>query len=578
MPEMKRLSALTGVVCAVVSFEAMTILHAQEFEDGVYRPVTEERLVRPDPGDWLMYRRTYNGWGYSPLAQITAANVANLVPVWSFSTGLRPGHESPPLVNGHLMFVTTPRNNVLALDARTGELVWRYVRQLPDGLTHGHPTNRGAALYEDKVYLATVDAHVVALDAVTGDVVWDKAVEDPGLGYYITMAPLVVKGKVMVGVSGGERGIRGFVAALDAGSGTEIWKAYSIPSPDQPGGDTWPAGAWRTGGAPVWLTGTYDPTLNLTYWGTGNAGPWMGDQRPGDNLYTNSVIAVDADTGELRAHHQYHWNGSWDWDEVDAPLIIDIERDGQMIDALVHPGRNGYLWVLGRHPNRISFIDAKPFVHQNVFTRLDSETGRPEYDPERRPGTGKRASFCPSLWGGKNWPAAAYNPMTRYLYIPANENLCSYIEGREAEYEPGERFIGASSQTFAREDADHFGELQAWDLDKGEKVWVNEFESPNWGPVLTTAGGLVFSGGTNDRYFRAFDAASGEILWRERTSSGIIGVPVSYMLDGVQYIAVQSGWGIDAQRMQGAIDRSLGQTTHVPQGGVIWVFALGSDS
>ena len=565
-------SLVSPVLAAALVNFAAPAARAQPPSD--YPPVTDERLVSPGPEDWLMYRRTYDGWGYSPLDQITAANVARLAPVWSLSTGLRPGHESPPLVNGRFMFLTTPRNNVLALDAGTGELLWRYVRRLPDGLTHGHPTNRGAALYEDRVYLATVDAHVVALDAATGEVVWEQPVEDHRTGYYMTMAPLVVNGKVMVGVSGGERGIRGFVAALDARSGAEVWKAYSIPTPDQPGGDSWPGDSWRTGGAPVWLTGTFDPVLNLTYWGTGNPGPWMGDQRPGDNLYTNSVMALDADTGELRGYHQYHWNGSWDWDEVAAPLLVDVERGGRTIDALVHPGRNGYLWLLGRHADGISFIDARPFVRQNVFTRLDPRTGRPEYDPNHRPGTGVRASFCPSLWGGKNWPPAAYNPLTRYLYVPANENLCSYIEGREAEYEPGERFIGASSQTFAHEDADHFGELQAWDLDAGEKVWTREFASPNWGPVLTTAGGLVFAGGTNDRYFRAFDARSGEILWRQRTSSGIIGVPVSFMIDGVQHIAVQAGWGIDAQRMQGAIDRSLGQTTHVPQGGVLWVFAL----
>ena len=574
---MKPLLTLCAVVATapVLVVPPLTVIHAQQSDaHPPVTPVTDDRLVNPGPEDWLMYRRTYDGWGYSPLDQITSANVASVVPVWSYSTGLLPGHESPPLVNDGLMFVTTPRNQILALDARTGDLRWRYVRQLPEGLTHGHPTNRGPALYEDKVYLATVDAHVVALDAATGEVVWDQPVEDHRLGYYMTMAPLVVSGKVMVGVSGGERGIRGFVVALDARTGAEVWKAYTIPTPDQPGGNSWPGDSWRTGGAPVWLTGTFDPELNLTYWGTGNAGPWMGDQRPGDNLYTNSVIALDADTGELKAHHQYHWNGSWDWNEVAAPLLIDVERGGRTVAALVHPGRNGYLWLLERAADAISFVDAKPFVHQNVFTRLDPHTGRPEYDPQRRPGTGQRASFCPSLWGGKNWPPAAYNPHTRYLYIPANENLCSYIEGREAEYRPGERFIGASSQTFVRAGADHFGELQAWNLSTGERVWTQEFESHNWGPVLTTAGGLVFAGGTNDRYFRAFDAASGEILWQQRTSSGIIGVPVSYMVDGVQYVAVQSGWGIDAQRMQGAIDRSLGQTTLVPQGGVLWVFAL----
>ena len=543
-------------------------------EADTYESVTNERLHSPQDSDWLMYRRTYNGWGYSPLKQITSQNVGKLKLAWALSTGLRPGHESPPLVNGEFMFVTTPRNNVLALNAKTGEIRWRYIRQLPDGLTHGHPTNRGAALFGDRVYLATVDAHLVALAAETGEVLWDQVVEDPKRGYYITMAPLIVNGKVMVGVSGGERGIRGFVAAFDAMTGTEEWKAYSIPSPDEPGGNTWPGDTWRTGGAPVWLTGTFDPELNLTYWGTGNAGPWMGDQRVGDNLYTNSVIAVDPDTGELEGYHQYHWNGSWDWDEVAAPLLVDIQRDGQSTNALVHPGRNGFLWMLERSREQISFLDAVPFVYQDVFTDIDTETGRPTYDPDKRPGTGQRASFCPSLWGGKNWPPAAYNPVTRYLYIPANENLCSYIEGREVSYEVGERFIGASSQTFAKEGADHFGELQAWDLDKGEQVWGQKFSSPNWGPVLTTAGGLVFSGGTNDRMFRAFDAESGNLLWEQKTSSGIIGVPVSYMVNGVQYVAVQSGWGVDAQRMQGAIDRSRGETTHVPQGGVIWVFSL----
>ena len=383
---------------------------AQAQEAGPYPTVTRERLEDPAPGDWLMYRRTYNGWGYSPLDQITKANVANLVPVWSLSTGLRPGHESPPLVNGRFMFLTAPRNNVIAVDARTGEILWRYARQLPDGLTHGHPTNRGAALYEDKVYLATVDAHVVALDAETGEVVWDQPVEDHRLGYYMTMAPLVVDGKVMVGVSGGERGIRGFVAALDARSGAEAWKAYSIPSPDQPGGDSWPGDSWRTGGAPIWLTGTYDPDLNLTYWGTGNPGPWMGDQRPGDNLYTNSVMAVDAATGDLRGYHQYHWNGSWDWDEVDPPILVDVRRGGRTHAALVHAGRNGYLWLLGRAADAITFIDAEPYVHQNVFTRIDPQTGRPEYDPEHTPGTGVRASFLPLAVGRQELAAGRLQP------------------------------------------------------------------------------------------------------------------------------------------------------------------------
>ena len=539
-----------------------------------YTPVTDARLTNPSPDDWLMYRRTYDSWGYSPLDQITVDNVADLVPVWSFSTGVVSGHQAPPQVNDGIMFVTTPESQILALDARSGELLWRYVRQLPDDIRRGHRTNRGVGLYGDLVFVTAQDAHVVALNALSGDVVWDEPVEDYHLGYYMTMAPLIANGKVLVGVSGGERGIRGFVAALDPETGAEIWRTYTVPGPGEPGNDTWPEDTWRTGGAPVWITGSFDPELNLTYWGTGNPGPWIGDARPGDNLYTNSVVALDADTGELKGFHQYHWNGSWDWDEVSAPLLIDVNRDGRTIKGLVHPARNGYLWLLERTADAIDFVDAEPYVYQNVFTSIDPDTGRPDYNAENKPGLGKRATFCPSLWGGKDWPPAAYSPQTRYLYIPANENFCSSIEGVPVEYEPGRGFTGASTQTFVQDGADHLGEIQAWNLDTGEKVWTHEFASHNWGPILTTGGGLLFAGGTNDRYFRAFDAASGEVLWEQRTNSGVTGVPSSYAIDGVQYIAVQSGYGVDAQSMQGVINRSRGTNMQVPQGGVIWVFAL----
>lgn len=539
-----------------------------------YSTVTDARLLSPEPENWLSYRRTYDGWGFSPLSSITAANVNELVPVWSFSTGVIDGHEAPPIVNGGVMFVTTPRAQVLALDAATGDLLWRYSRVLPEGLVQFHPTNRGVALYGDRVYVATVDAFVVALDARDGSVVWERAVGDHREGYYVTMAPLAARGKVMVGVSGGEFGIRGYVQALDARTGEPAWKTYTIPGPGEPGHETWPDSTWRTGGAPAWVTGTFDPALNLTYWGTGNPGPWMGDARPGDNLYANSVIALDADTGALRGYHQYHWNDSWDWDEVSAPLLVDVTRNGRSIKALVHAGRNGYLWLLERGRDKISFVDAKPYVAQNVFTRIDPVTGRPEYDPARRPGTGKQAMFCPAVSGGKNWPPAAYSPQTGYLYIPANENLCSYLEGAEVAYTPGQRFMGvASSRLAIREGADHLGELQAWDLNSGRKVWTKTFASHNWGPVLATGGGVIFAGGTNDRYFRAFDARTGDVLWQQRTNSGVIGSPTSYAVDSVQYIAVQSGWGVDAQRVQNGIDLARNERTQVPQGGVVWVFA-----
>ena len=543
------------------------------------RPVTDERLENPEPENWLMYRGNYSGWGYSALDQINASNVHDLVPVWTFSTGFGQGHEAPPIVNDGVMFVTTPGNQVIALDVESGDLLWQYQRDLPDDVLGMHPTNRGAALYGDRVYLATEDAFVVALNASTGALVWETPVENYANGYYFTLAPLVARGKVMVGVSGGEMGIRGFVAALDAATGEPAWKTYTIPGPGEPGNETWPGETWKTGGGSVWITGSYDPALNLTYWGTGNAAPWTGDTRPGDNLYSSSVIALDADTGELRGHHQYHWNDSWDWDEVAAPLLIDVVREGRRFSSLVHPGRNGYIWLLERKADAIDFVDAWPFVYQDVFKSIDPITGRPDVDPDKKPGIGKSADFCPSHWGGANWPPGAYNPGTGLLYVSANDNICRTMEGQEESYRPGQRFMGvraSRNRALFRHDDNRktVGELQAWNVNTGEEVWSQEFESPNWGPVLTTAGGLVFMGGTNDRYFRAFDADTGRILWTQRTNSGINAVPTSFAVNGTQYIAVQSGWGIDAQRMQGSLDGLDGTQTHVPQGGVLWVFAL----
>jgi alcohol dehydrogenase (cytochrome c) len=382
-----------------------------------------------------------------------------------------------------------------------------------------------------------------------------------------------------VGTSGGELGIRGFIAAYDAQTGKEAWKTYTIPGPGEPGHDTWPGETWKTGGVSVWITGNYDPQLNLSYWGTGNAAPWPGDMHPGDNLYASSVLALDADTGKIKGHHQYHWNDSWDWDEISPPLLVDVQRDGRTIKGLVNPARNGYLWLLERTADAIKFVEAKPFVKQNVFTSIDPKTGRPSYDLERKPAIGKTVNFCPSLWGGKDWPPAAYNPQTGLLYIPAHENLCTTLQAEEKypAYEPGKLFLGINRQATQMnvvEGADHIGELQAWDLKTGKKVWTYKYKYMNWGPVLTTAGGLVFSGGSNDRYFRAFDAKNGEVLWEFRTNSGVTAVPSTYAVDGVQYIAVQSGWGIDAQRMQGRLDTFYGTTTWVPQGGVLWVFAI----
>ena len=542
-----------------------------------YKPVTVERLKHPDAADWLMVRRTWDGWGYSPLEQVTPANVARLQPAWVVSTGVTNGHEAPPIVNGGVMFVATPGNQVIALDAKTGGLLWRYKRPLAEDVVLLHGTSRGVALFRDKVYFAAAEAVLVALDATTGKEVWTATVEDNRKGYYMSVAPLVADGKVMVGASGGEMGVRGFVAAYDADTGKPVWKTFSVPAPGESGSETWPKGEqWKTGGGSIWVTGSYDPETNLAFWGTGNGGPWMGDQRPGDNLYTSSTIALDVTTGAIKGHFQYDPNDSWDWDEVSPPILVDYTRNGRTVKGLIDVARDGYLWFLERTTGKINFIEGTPYVKQNVFKSLDPKTGRPNVDPVRQPGTGREAEFCPSHWGGKNWPPIAYSPKTRMIYIPANENLCGRIVGRPIAYTAGRGFTGATSVLLVAPGADHIGEVQAWNVDTGKRVWTHNFaSSTNWGPILATGGGLVFSGGTQDRLFRAFDAATGAVLWEFPTNSGIVGQPSSFMVDGKQFIAVQSGWGIDARTMQGRLNRiAPGDFPDVPEGGAVWVFAV----
>ena len=546
-----------------------------------YSPVTDERLLKPEPHNWLQIRGGYDGTGYSPLDKINTGNVKRLVPVWSYSTGQLEGHQAPPIVNNGVMFISTPRNQVLALNAKTGQQIWRYQREFAEDVNHPHPTNRGVALYRDKVYLATMDAFVVCLDARTGKLVWETKLAENKANYYFTLAPLIAKGKVMVGSSGAEYGIRGFVAAVDAETGKEVWRTHTVPAPGEPGSDTWQGDHWKSGGGSVWVTGNYDPKLGLAYFGTGNPGPWPADAHPGDNLYTTSVIALDVETGKIRGHHQYHWNDNWDWDEVSTPLLFDVKRNGRTFPALVHPGRNGYLWLLERKQDSIGFIDAKPFVKQEVFTAIDPKTGRPSYNMDKRLLVGKEVTFCPSHWGGKDWPPAAYNPKTNLLYIPAHENLCVTLAGEAkiAPYQPGKRYVGtdaSKTRLFPREGAKYIGEVQAWDMNTGKKVWSYPYPDMdiNWGPVLTTAGGLVFTAGSQDRKFRALDGRTGKLLWEFVTNSGITAMPASYMVDGVQYIAVQSGWGVDAQKMTGRLNDSMNRKIQVPQGGVVWVFAV----
>ncbi len=553
-------------------------------------PVTDARLQNPEPHNWLQWRGNYEGWGYSPLDEITTENVKNLRPVWTFATGVTEGHQAPPMVNDGVMYVSTPQNQVFALDAVTGNEIWRYLHEIPGDLFQLHPTNRGVGLYGDKVYMATVDARMVALDAKTGNVVWNSPIGDYKAGYYATLSPLVAEGKVVVGVSGGEYGIRGYVIAFDSETGAEAWRTHTVPGPGEPGHDTWKGDSWKTGGGSVWMQGNYDADAKLAYFGTGNGGPWIPEARPGDNLYTTSVIALDINTGEIKGHHQYHWNDAWDWDEVSAPVLMDFERDGRKVKGLVHAGRNGFIWSMERtDEGPINFVAADKYVRQNAFTSIDPETGRPSYNESATPGLNRVVTFCPSLWGGKDWPMEAYSPRTGLLYIPSHENLCSELggSGEIEDYEPGQLYIGipidvilSSLRIHESQDTSKpvtIGKLQAWDMNTGKMVWATDFkDTPFWAPLLATGGDLIFTGGTVDRKFRAMDARNGEILWEHPMPSGVTATPASFAVDGKQYIAVQSGWGVDAERMRGLLASILpeGRVPTVPQGGSIHVFAV----
>jgi alcohol dehydrogenase (cytochrome c) len=577
-------SALLKVIILV----SISLLSSPSFSDAKlddYEAVTDKRLQNPEPENWLQWRGNYEGWTYSPLDQITSENVDNLDVAWVYSTGASGGHQAPPIINNSYMYVTTPENQVIALNARTGNELWRYKRELPKDHFAMHETNRGVALYEDKLFFSGLDTCAISLDAVSGKEVWKNCLADWKLGFHMTLAPLAADGLVIFGLSGAEYGVRCFLVALDADTGKEVWRTYTIPEPGQPGGDTWPGETWRSGGGSVWVTGTYDPELKLAYFGIGNAAPWLSEMRKGDNLYTNSVLAIDIKTGAIRDHHQYHWNGAWDWDEVSPPVLIDIpDNNGKLRKGLVHAGRNGYLWLLERSEDEIKFIDAKAFVKQDVFTSIDPVSGRPTYAQDKIPGIGKTATFCPSVWGGKDWQTEAYNPKTGLFYIPAQENLCSELTGVPVENEEGEIYTGYGleeilsmlrfdDEAFTGKNA-HIGEIQAWDLVKRKKVWTFNIKEMNWGSLLTTGGNLVFSGGSNDREFRALDASKGKKLWDIRLNSGVVGVPVSYMIDGVQYIAVQSGWGVGADYMQTAFNIAKHESKSVPYDGAIWVFAL----
>jgi alcohol dehydrogenase (cytochrome c) len=525
-----------------------SVLHAQ---------VSFERLLRAasEPQNWLTYSGGYAGQRYSLLRQITPANVKNLEQQWVFQAESLEKFETTPLVVDGVMYLTQAPSDAVALDARTGRVFWVY-RYYPS--TASRPccgsVNRGLAILGDTLFLATLDAHLVALDAKNGRELWKTKVGEASAGYAMTLAPLVVKDKVVIGVAGGEFGIRGFIAAYDVRTGSEAWRFYTIPAPGEPGHETWDGDDWKYGGASIWITGSYDPDLNLTYWGIGNPGPdWNPDQRPGDNLYSDSVVALDADTGKLKWYFQFTPNDPYDYDAVQIPVLVDTNWNGSPRKLMLWGNRNGFFYVLDRATGQ--FLAGYPFVKVNWASGLDDK-GRPIATPQPQ-----GAPTYPGVQGGTNWYSPSYSPRTGLFYVSAWEDYGSIFIKEEQEYQEGQRFVGgrptspipgaANVPSIRRgaintwtEEAGH-GAVIALDPRTGEKKWRFQMTDVTDSGILTTATDLLFTGG-REGYFHALDARTGALLWKASLGGQIAAGPMAYQVGGKQYIAIAAGHSLFA--------------------------------
>jgi len=502
-----------------------------------------EAIVAADsrPEDWLTYAGNYAGHRHSPLSKITRDNVAQLQLAWSAQ--LRGGDsnlQSTPIVAGGRIFVTESPDGVVALEAASGRLLWRYRRQVPAGLSLccGSP-NRGVAILGGQVFVGTIDAHLVALDAATGKQKWDVLVADPRLGYTMTGAPLAIKDAIVVGVAGGEFGARGFVAAFSAADGRSLWKFETIPGPGEPGHETWGGDSWKSGGGPTWTVGAFDPALGLVYWGVGNPSPlFNGDLRPGDNLYTNSVVALDAASGKLRWYYQFNPADEHDWDAVQQPVLADLAWNGKPRRLLLWANRNAFFYVLDRESGE--FLLAKPFSKQTWNSGFDAK-GRPVVRPESRPSpTG--SLVWPWVGGAANWMPPSFDPSRNLLFVASVEAASLYFRGN-AVYATGKEFLGGSSRHAHNQPVT--ASIKAIDVQTGNIAWENQLARGgmetirNVGGVMSTAGGLVFGGLVHE--FLAYDADSGRTLWRIRLGGHISAAPIAYYVDGREFIAVMSG-------------------------------------
>ena len=491
-----------------------------------------------NPARWLTYSGDYSGRRHSPLTQITPANVSRLTPQWTFQTNVLGHFEATPLAIDGMLYVSGADNHAWAIDARTGRQLWHYQRAVPAGVQPccGR-VNRGLAVYGNRLFMNTLDAHLVALDIKTGAVVYDIEVANYKEGYASTPAPLIVKDKVVVGVAGGEYGIRGFVDAYDAATGKRAWRFYTVPAAGEPGSDSWPADVWQRGGGPTWLTGTYDPEMNLLFWGTGNPAPdWNGDERAGDNLYTGSVVALDADTGKLRWHFQFTPHDVHDWDANQIPVLADATIGGQPRKVVMLANRNGFFYTLDRATGR--FLQGKPFVKTTWATELD-ERGRPKLLPNQTP-TPEGTTTCPDLYGGTNFMSPSFDPSTGLFYVTARETCMTYFS-RKDEYKVGERFMGGSVKLAG----DRSGAVRAIDAATGERKWEFPLPTPSWAGMLSTAGGVLFTG-DNEGNFLAFDSKTGKNVYRFQLGGSVYAAPITFMLDGKQHVVLAAGTTLTA--------------------------------
>ena len=520
------------------------------------------------PADVLTYGMGYANQRYSPLSQISTKNAERLQPVWAYSLNNPQGQESQPIVHDGVMYVTT-HNATVALNPVTGKQLWKQDIELPQDvfkMACCGILNRGAAIANGKLYRATLDAHVIALDAKTGKQLWKTKAADYKMGQAMTAAPLIANGVLMTGIAGGEYGTRGFIDGWDPETGKRLWRLYTTALPGEKGGDTWPGDTASKGGAPTWLTGAYDPDLDLVYWGTGNGGPWNAEARKGDNLYINSVLAFRPKTGQLVWHYQFSPNDPFDYDATEVGMLLDLNVGGTPRKVLAQANRNGFFYVLDRSNGQL--LAANPYVKVNWADRVDLATGRPvESEVTKRIRAGGDEEVFPSVLGGKNWTPMSWNPATKLAY--ANTlNISWPYQFAKPEYKQGEWYLGVNFRGVTMPKNEPHGYLSAIDPLTGKAKWQMPWPGqPSMAGTLSTAGGLVFTGAATGEFI-AVDANNGKKLWEFQTSSGIIGLPVTFEQNGKQYVTVVSG--------AGGVWALLGdeRMANVPAGGSVWTFAV----